>query len=248
MNSSHKTKVLLLTGASGGLGRALVTLWSKSDWQLILHCHRDRDLLEEHLARLDFRHAPTVLQADLSAPEEVLHLCGEAQKKAGRVDVLVNNAGLSHSAVLWKQDIDVWNQLLAVNLTAPFLMMRHLSPGMRSRGFGRIINISSVVAHLGVFGASAYGASKAGLNGLVASASKELISGGVTVNNIALGYTSEGMIDQLQPEHREEIRVRIPAQRFGSAEELAGLIAYLASDQAAYLTGQTLHLNGGLYA
>jgi len=214
---------------------------------LALHCHRDREALEELMAALNWTHDPMLFQADLSEADQVRHLCGEVQKKAGSADILINNAGISHSQVVWKQELEDWNRLLALNLSAPFLMMRHLVPGMRNRGFGRVINISSVVAQMGVFGASAYGASKAGLMGLGASAAKELISKGITVNTIALGYMEEGMIGALSPSAQEEIKKKIPAQRFGEAAELAALIDYLISEPAAYLTGQTLHLNGGLY-
>ncbi len=240
-------RVLLLTGASGGLGRALVRHWSTSQHQLALHCHRERDALEEQVASVNWNHPPQIFQADLSEADEVRHLCGEVQKKLGGVDILINNAGISHSQVLWKQELEDWNRLMALNLTAPFLMMRHLVPGMRSRSFGRIVNISSVVAQMGVFGATAYGASKAGLIGLGASAAKELVSKGITVNTIALGYMEEGMIKALGASAQEEIVQKIPAHRWGETAELAALIDYLTSEKAAYFTGQTVHLNGGLY-
>jgi NAD(P)-dependent dehydrogenase (short-subunit alcohol dehydrogenase family) len=165
----------------------------------------------------------------------------------GRVDVLVNNAGMSSAAMTWKQDLEHWNKVINLNLTAPFLMMKHLIPGMRHRGFGRIINISSVVAQVGVAGTAAYAASKAGLFGLAASASRELAHRGITVNTIALGYMDDGMIHLINEEVKDQIIRSIPARRLGDSESLGALIDYLASDSAAYLTGQVLNFNGGMY-
>lgn len=238
---------MLITGATGGMGSAMVRHFAPSDYQLVLHYHTNKDKLEELVREIKFTHEPLMLQADLYVEQAIIHLCGEAQRQVGRVDVLVNNAGMSSAAMTWKQDLEHWNKVINLNLTAPFLMMKHLIPGMRHRGFGRIINISSVVAQVGVAGTAAYAASKAGLFGLAASASRELAHRGITVNTIALGYMDDGMIHLINEEVKDQIIRSIPARRLGDSESLGALIDYLASDSAAYLTGQVLNFNGGMY-
>lgn len=238
---------MLITGATGGMGSAMVRHFAPSDYKLVLHYHTNKDKLEELVKEITFTHEPLMLQADLYSEQAIIHLCGEAQRQMGRVDVLVNNAGMSSAAMTWKQDLEHWNKVINLNLTAPFLMMKHLIPGMRHRGFGRIINISSVVAQVGVAGTAAYAASKAGLFGLAASASRELAHRGITVNTIALGYMDDGMIHLNNEEVKDQIIRSIPARRLGDSESLGALIDYLASDSAAYLTGQVLNFNGGMY-
>jgi NAD(P)-dependent dehydrogenase (short-subunit alcohol dehydrogenase family) len=240
-------KVMLITGASGGMGSAMVKHFAKGPYQLVLHYHTNHDRLKKLIEEEPFSFPPIVMQADLYSEEAIIHLCGEAQRLASRVDILINNAGMSSAALTWKQDLANWNDVINLNLTAPFLMMKHLIPGMRHRGFGRIVNISSVVAQIGVVGASAYAASKAGLFGLAASASKELASKGITVNTIALGYMDDGMINLISEDVRKSIVDGIPLGRLGDSESLGALIAYLASEDAQYLTGQILNFNGGMY-
>lgn len=230
------------------MGSAMLRYFADKDYKLILHYHESRERLEAILKECDFRNPPITLQADLFSEQAIIHLCGEAQRQAGHVDVLVNNAGRSSAALSWKEDLNEWNDVIQLNLTAPFLMMKHLIPGMRHRGFGRIINISSVVAQVGVPGTAAYAASKSGLFGLTASVSKELANKGVTVNTIALGYMNDGMIHLLDEHMQQNVLAQIPVGKLGRADHLGGLIAYLASDQADYLTGQTINFNGGMYA
>lgn len=238
---------MLITGASGGIGRALVQHFARKEYQLILHTHEQAGLLNDLIESENFLHEPVVLRADLTFEEAVIRLCGDAQRITGRVDILVNNAGVSSAAMSWKLSLEEWQNVLSVNLTAPFLMIKHLLPGMRKNEFGRIINISSVVAQTGVPGTAAYAASKAGLFGLTASVAKEVVNKGITANTVALGYMNEGMINDLRPEMKEEIIQTIPAKQLGKVSHLGGLIDYLTSEEADYITGQTLNLNGGLY-
>jgi NAD(P)-dependent dehydrogenase (short-subunit alcohol dehydrogenase family) len=242
-----KKRVMLLTGASGGMGSALVHYFAEREYQLVLQYHTDKEDLEKLLHSLNPTYEPQLYQADLRSEEAIVHLCGEAQKIYGTVDVLINNAGLSASSMIWKQPLDQWNDLLQVNLTAPFLMIKHLAPSMRYHHYGRIINISSVVAQLGAVGTSAYAASKSALFGLTKSAALELAPKGITVNTIALGYMQAGMIHELSEDRVKDIVSGIPMGSLGNPKSLAAMIEFLASEEAGYVTGQILNLNGGMY-
>jgi NAD(P)-dependent dehydrogenase (short-subunit alcohol dehydrogenase family) len=242
-----KKRVMLLTGASGGMGSALVHYFAEKEYQLVLQYHTDKEELENLLHRLKPMYEPQLYQADLRSEEAIVHFCGEAQKIYGTVDVLINNAGLSASSMIWKQPLDQWNDLLQVNLTAPFLMIKHLAPSMRYHHYGRIINISSVVAQLGAVGTSAYAASKSALFGLTKSAALELAPKGITVNTIALGYMQAGMIHELSEDRVKDIVSGIPMGSLGNPKSLAAMIEFLASEEAGYVTGQILNLNGGMY-
>ena len=161
--------------------------------------------------------------------------------------MVINNAGISHSAISWKQKAEDWQQLIDVNLTAPFLVMREAIPLMRKNNFGRIINISSVVAHKPHAGTSAYAAAKAGLEGLTRAVAVETAKNNITVNAIALGFFDKGMINELTNELQQQIIKTIPVEKLGNADELLQCILYLCNEQSTYITGQTIHLNGGMY-
>ncbi|MGH2574986.1 MAG: SDR family oxidoreductase, partial [Ignavibacteria bacterium] len=149
--------------------------------------------------------------------------------------------------VSWKLGLDEWNRVLAVNLTGPFLCIKHSLPLMRKNNWGRIINISSVVAQTGVPGTSAYSASKAGIFGLTKSISKEVANKNITVNTIALGYFNEGMIAQVPEELKMQIKSAIPKSDFGDPIDIVNCIHFLIEDTSSYVTGQTININGGLY-
>ena len=143
--------------------------------------------------------------------------------------------------------MEIWNEVLGVNLTGPFLCIKHTLPLMRKNNWGRIINISSVVPQLGVPGTSAYSASKSALTGLTKTVSKEVIKNNITVNLIALGYFNTGILFQIPPDIREQIKENIPKHEFGNPEEILNCISYLCGENASYITGQTININGGLY-
>ena len=174
-------------------------------------------------------------------------MMGGVISKMGKIDILINAAGVSKSAVSWKTPLDDWNETIAINLTGPFLCIKHVIPFMRENNYGRIINISSVVAQSGFPGTVAYSASKAGLIGMVKTIAKEVASKNVTVNNIALGYFNKGMINQIPENLQEDIKETIPKKEFGKINELTNCLAYLSSENSEYLTGQTINLNGGMY-
>ncbi len=232
-------KVVLITGATGGLGRAMVAHFQTGNYALALHAHEQQTYVVE--AEHEW------FQADLRDPEAIASMVKEVLNCFGRIDILINNAGISRNGMSWKLPENDWNDVIAVNLTAPFLLMQNVLPEMRERKSGRIISISSVVAQTGVPGTAAYAASKAGLLGLTKTVAKETATSGITVNALALGYFDQGMISEVSPELQEQIRLQIPKQRLGSVDTILATLDWLISPACDYVTGQTISLNGGLY-
>ncbi len=233
---------ILLTGATGGLGRHLTSVLAEAGHNLVVSA---RNRPEEDLPLGNTLH---FVSCDLTVPEEITQLALKSAELLGRVDVIINAAGISGSGMSWKVTSEQWNHTLAVNLSAPFLLSSALLPQMRAAKFGRIINLSSVVAFRAVAGTAAYAASKAGLDGWVKAMALENAGHGISVNNLALGYFDTGMLYDIPEEIRQTILSDIPAGSFGNPETVSSLISWLISDQAGYCTGQTIHLNGGLFA
>lgn len=234
-------KVILITGATGGMGKQLVSWFKNQDCLLILHYHdQDLDLVETDSIRF--------VKADLRLPEQIDEMAKKALDIFGRIDVLINNAGVSKSAMSWKMEFSDWKETMAINLDAPFLLSKAIIPSMRANNSGRIINISSVVAQTGAIGTAAYAASKAGLLGLTKTLSKELAPNGITVNSLALGYFNTGMIEDVPEDLQEAIIASIPLGKLGDPKTVCKTIEWLISDESSYVTGQVLNLNGGMYA
>jgi len=232
------SKTILLIGSSGGLGSVISSWFAARDYKLALHY---------------FKHEPKVVpanakiyKADITAEDQVKKMIDQVISDFGKVDVVINNAGVSKSEMSWKISSENWSDTLAVNLNGPFFVSKYILPHMRSNNFGRIIFMSSVVAQQGFIGTAAYAASKAGLIGLTKTLAKEAASKNITVNAIAPGYFSAGMINDVSPELQEQLKKQIPVGALGKPEEIAALIEYLISENASYLTGQTVGLNGGL--
>lgn len=234
-------KVILITGASGGMGKHLVSWFKDQDYRLILHYHdKPIDIEETESIRL--------LKADLRFPEQIKLLAKAALNIFGRIDVLVNNAGVSKSSMSWKMTMDDWKETMAINLDAPFLLSKEIIPSMRAQNSGCIINISSVVAQSGAIGTAAYAASKAGLIGLTKTLSKELAPNNISVNTLALGYFNTGMIEDVPAEIQETIIQSIPLKKLGEPKTVCKTIEWLIADESSYVTGQVINLNGGMYA
>lgn len=233
-------KVILITGATGGLGQEMVRHFEKQGAILALHTFQGETPV------LDCEHA--WFRSDLRHPEAIPGLINEVLARFGRIDVLINNAGISRNGMSWKLNESDWDEVIAINLSAPFHLMKAVLPGMRAQGFGRIISISSVVAQTGVPGTAAYAASKAGLLGLTKTVAKETATSGITVNALALGYFDTGMISEVSPELQEQIRLQIPKQRLGSVDTILTTIDWLLMPESDYVTGQTISLNGGLHS
>lgn len=234
-------KIVLITGSSGGLGSELSKFFSEKKYQLVLMYNTNKPLIPEGN---DVMH----IQADLRDANQIQSAIHAVLEKWNKVDVLINNAGISQSDMSWKTNVNDWNETIQVNLTAPFVLSKLLLPIMKQNGFGRIINISSVVAQTGVIGTSSYAASKAGLLGLTKTLSKEVAKHNITVNALALGYFNRGMIKDVPDEFREEIIESIPKNELGKPRIIAETIHFLMSNNANYLTGQTINLNGGLFS
>lgn len=232
-------KTILIIGSSGGLGQAMAKYFSERDFKLALHYN-------QHETKGDFKNAKKY-QADITKENEVKNLIEKVIADFGRIDAVINNAGISKSEITWKTETENWNNTLAVNLSGPFYIAKHVLPHMRQNNFGRLIFISSIVAQTGFVGTSAYAASKAGIIGLTKSIAKEVANKGITVNAIAPGYFNAGMIDDVSHELQENLKQQIPTGDLGSPTEIAALVEHLISDNASYITGQTLNINGGLF-
>ena len=241
-------KTILLVGASGGLGRRFSTELAKSGYNLALHYHDHKEnisALENSLRVNGCKYESYA--ADIRYEQEVKNLVEKVVKDFGTIDILINNAGITIDGVSWKMEIDTWDKVIGVNLTGPFLCIKHVLPLMRTLNWGRIINISSVVPQIGVAGTAAYSASKAGISRLTKSIAKELVNKNITVNTIALGYFREGMISQIREDIREQIRNSIPMNEFGDPMDIVNCIRFLIDENSGYITGQTININGGLY-
>jgi NAD(P)-dependent dehydrogenase (short-subunit alcohol dehydrogenase family) len=233
-------KVILITGASGGLGSSMATHFMQQDYKLALHFFDNEISIPE---TEDIQH----FQADLQEVHEIEAMIDAVLAVFGRIDIVINNAGISRNGMSWKQDNDEWEESLAINLSAPYYIAKYTIPHLRKNNWGRIINVSSVVAQTGVIGTTAYAASKAGLFGLTRSLSKELAAFNITVNNLALGYFNTGMIEDVAPDLREEIIQTVPLKQLGNPCTIHAALDFILSEKADFYTGQTFNLNGGLF-
>ncbi len=201
-------KNVLLMGSSGGLGQYFVKGLASAGYNLALHYFSGEEKIEALKRDMNaFEIKTGAYKADITSENEIMSMIEKIQTEFGTIDVLINNAGISIDGVSWKLGLDSWNKVMAVNLTGPFLCIKHTLPMMRQSGWGRIINITSVVSQLGVPGTSAYSASKAALSGLTKTVSKEVIKYNITVNQISLGYFHAGMLFRIPEEIREQNKV-----------------------------------------
>jgi 3-oxoacyl-[acyl-carrier protein] reductase len=233
----------LVTGASGSIGGGIARALHQQGATVGISGTR-REALDSLAVELGER--VHVLPCDLSDGAAVDALVPSAEAAMGDLDILVNNAGLTRDTLFVRLTDEDWNRVIAVNLTAAFKLSRSVLMGMMRRRFGRIISISSVVGVTGNAGQGNYAASKAGLIGMTKALAQEVASRGVTANCIAPGFIGSAMTDALNEKQKEAILARVPAKRLGTVGEIAAAAVYLASDEAAYTTGQTLHVNGGM--
>ncbi len=236
-------KGALVTGATGGIGGAIVRALHMQGATVAISGTR-REKLEDLAAELKDR--VHILPCDLSDREAVAKLAGEAEAAVGQLDILVNNAGITKDNLFMRMKDDEWDQVIAVNLTATFSIMRSAIRNMMRRRYGRIINISSISGILGNPGQPNYSASKAGMIGMTKSLAREVAARGITANCIAPGFIATPMTDALNEKQVTAIAEHIPAAKFGEPDDIAAAVTYLASDEASYMTGQTLHVNGGM--
>jgi len=236
-------RTALVTGASGGLGGAIARALHAQGVTVALSGTR-RDSLEALAAELDER--TLVMPCDLSSAEATEALVPAVESALGSIDILVNNAGVTRDNLLMRMKDAEWDSVLAIDLTAAFRLSRAALKGMLKRRFGRIINISSIVAVKGNPGQSNYAAAKAGLIGMSKALAAEIASRGITVNCIAPGFIASPMTDSLNDKQRESLLASVPMGRLGAGSDIGSAAVYLASAEASYVTGQTLHVNGGM--
>ncbi|WP_299359318.1 3-oxoacyl-ACP reductase FabG [uncultured Paracoccus sp.] len=236
-------KTALVTGASGGIGSAVAATLHAAGAAVVLSGTREAPL-HELAYRLGER--THVVTADLSDPQAVEALPKKAAEVAGRIDILVNNAGITRDNLFMRMSDDEWAQVLDVNLTSSFRLARAVLRGMMKARWGRIVSITSVVGTTGNPGQGNYAAAKAGLVGMSKSLAYEVASRGITVNCVAPGFIETAMTNKLDDDQKARILAQIPAGRMGSADEIAAAVLYLASPAAGYVTGATLHVNGGM--
>ncbi len=240
---------IVITGSNGGLGSSLVAgLLASGVTRLACHYRRRSDTVSGILAAHGLKPEDHLFQAELTREDEVQNMQAAIKERLGAPWGLINMAGGSTNAVSWKLSFADFNAILQSNLGSTFLTTRAFLPGMRDQGGGRIINISSIVAHTGVAGASHYCAAKAGIEGFTRAVAQEVASKKVTVNALALGYFDKGIIAEVPAEILEVIKGHIPLKRLGNASEIQPLVSYLLSPEGAFMTGQVIHLNGGHYA
>jgi len=237
-------KRALVTGASGGIGRAIALALSAAGASVALSGTRVAALEDTAKAMRPGTHP--ILPCNLADTDAVDKLVPAAEAALGGLDILVNNAGMTRDNLFMRMKNEEWDEVLAVNLTAAFHLTRAALRGMMKQRFGRIVSITSVVGVGGNPGQANYAASKAGLIGMTKSLAQEVASRGITANTIAPGFIASAMTDELNDKQRETILARVPAGRLGTAEEVAGCTVFLASDAAAYITGHTLNVNGGM--
>ena len=238
-----KEKKVLITGATGGIGSAMAKRMAKQGADLVLSGTKKDSLetLSNEIGDNCYSFA-----ADLAKKEEIKNLVIWAIEKMGSIDILVNNAGITRDNLSIRMSDEDWDDVINVNLTASFLLSRDCLKVMLKKRWGRIINITSVVGVMGNAGQSNYAASKAGMIGMTKSIASEVSSRGITVNCISPGYVVTAMTNKISDVAKENILQNTPVGRFGKAEEIADWAIYLASNEADYITGQNININGGL--
>ena len=237
-------KNALITGASGGIGGAIAKTLHAAGATVTISGTRE-DKLQEKAAELGNTRVH-ILKCDLADHEAVKELAKKAEELMGSIDILVNNAGITRDQLSMRMSDDEWNQVLSVNLASAFILTRACLRGMMKRRFGRIINITSIVGTMGNPGQANYAAAKAGMIGMSKSIAAEVASRSITVNCIAPGFIATAMTDKLNDQQKQTMMSVIPMGKFGTPEDVSSAALYLASAESQYVTGQTIHINGGM--
>ncbi|WP_345888722.1 3-oxoacyl-ACP reductase FabG [Shewanella algae] len=237
-------KIALVTGASRGIGKSIATTLAEAGAIVFgtATSERGAEAISAYLS--DKGHG---LVLNVTDPQSVENLFASIKEKAGDVDILVNNAGITRDNLLMRMKEDEWQDILDTNLTSLFRLSKPVMRSMMKKRHGRIINIGSVVGTMGNAGQVNYSAAKAGLIGFTKSLAREVASRQITVNAIAPGFIQTDMTDELTEDQQQAIMSQVPMERLGQAQEIANAVLFLASDAAAYITGETLHVNGGMY-
>ena len=240
-------RVAMVTGASQGIGRACAVALAKAGAQVALAA-RNTEKLAEVAAEIEAAGGKAMpFELDLASEDSIKAVTKAVVAQYGKLEILVNNGGITRDNLMLRMKLAEWNAVLQTNLTGAFLLTQAVSSSMLKARWGRIINISSVVGETGQAGQANYAASKAGLIGLTMSLARELASRNITVNAVAPGYISTPMTDVLNDQQRSAMLTQIPLDRAGTPEDVAAAVVFLSSDQASYITGHVLDVNGGMH-
>ena len=240
-------KVAFVTGGSRGIGKAIALKLAEKGANIVINYRRDNPELEELKKELENKGVKVLLlQGDVSDFNRVKEMIDEAHKEMGSLDILVNNAGITKDTLLMRMKEEDFDRVIDVNLKGVFNFTKHITPIMMKQRSGRIINMTSVVGITGNAGQYNYCASKAGVIGATKSAARELAARGITVNAIAPGFIESDMTDVLSDRVKEGILNSVPLKKMGKPEDVANLVAFLSSDEAAYVTGQIVNVDGGM--
>ncbi|RNG42866.1 3-oxoacyl-[acyl-carrier-protein] reductase [Staphylococcus aureus] len=242
------TKSALVTGASRGIGRSIALQLAEEGYNVAVNYAGSKEKAEAVVEEIKAKGVDSfAIQANVADADEVKAMIKEVVSQFASLDVLVNNAGITRDNLLMRMKEQEWDDVIDTNLKGVFNCIQKATPQMLRQRSGAIINLSSVVGALGNPGQANYVATKAGVIGLTKSAARELASRGITVNAVAPGFIVSDMTDALSDELKEQMLTQIPLARFGQDTDIANTVAFLASDKAKYITGQTIHVNGGMY-
>ncbi|HBC4678300.1 TPA: 3-oxoacyl-[acyl-carrier-protein] reductase [Staphylococcus aureus] len=242
------TKSALVTGASRGIGRSIALQLAEEGYNVAVNYAGSKEKAEAVVEEIKAKGVDSfAIQANVADADEVKAMIKEVVSQFGSLDVLVNNAGITRDNLLMRMKEQEWDDVIDTNLKGVFNCIQKATPQMLRQRSGAIINLSSVVGAVGNPGQANYVATKAGVIGLTKSAARELASRGITVNAVAPGFIVSDMTDALSDELKEQMLTQIPLARFGQDTDIANTVAFLASDKTKYITGQTIHVNGGMY-
>jgi 3-oxoacyl-[acyl-carrier protein] reductase len=244
-----KGRVAVVTGGSRGIGRAIALALAEEGAAVAINYQRNEASAKEVVQAIERMggRSGDIFQADVSDPAQVLRMRDAILERFERVDILVNNAGINRDKSCINMDYETWKAVVSVDLDGAFHCTKAFVVAMKVRGYGRIINISSVVGQIGNFGQANYAAAKAALLGLTKTLAKEFAAKGVTDNAVAPGFIETEMVTGTTDEVKEKVLAQIPMHRFGKPEDVAKAVVFLASDETSYITGHVLNVNGGLY-
>ena len=237
-------KIALVTGATGGIGESIVETLIKQGTTVVI---TGRNLEKLETLKNKLQDKIHIIESDLKNPNAAKELIETTVKTYGKLDILVNNAGFTHDTLMMRMKDDDWQSVIDVNLTATFKLSREAIMPMIKNKFGRIINITSIVGWTGNAGQANYCASKAGITGLSKALAIEIASRNITVNCIAPGFIITPMTDILPEEIKTKTMEQIPSKRFGTPQDVANAVVFLSSEESSYITGQTIHINGGMF-
>lgn len=242
-----ENKVAIVTGGSRGIGKAIALRLAQKGFNIVVNYRKDNEALLQFIKEIESKGVTAMtIKADVSNFNSVEEMFKQVMQHYGRIDVLVNNAGITKDTLLMRMKEEDFDSVIDVNLKGTFNCVRQVTPIMLKQKGGRVINISSVVGEVGNAGQVNYASSKAGIIGLTKSLAKELGSRGITVNAIAPGFIKTDMTDVLSDRVKEDIKNNIPLRKMGEARDVANLVAFLSSEDASYITGQVINVDGGM--